>query len=331
MTEIEIVNIALENLAKTGIKGTLKKGAPKELDGEVDLLIDNQHCRLFIEVKRELRNHQLPQIQEFAKKYKNNFLVVAEKIFPKIKEELRHNQIPYLEVNGNLWLKKEKFFVWIDTNKELIAEKEKINRAFTKTGLRVIFHFLLDDENVNQTYRELANITRVGLGNINYVINGLKEEGYLIKLNKTKYKLINKKELIEKWMVAYKDRLKPALFIGRFKFLKDEDYIKWKQLQFKNRNTIWGGEPAGDILTNYLKPGELTIYTEETRAELIKNYRLIPDPKGNIQVYKKFWEVNNETNIAPPILAYVDLMNTGDPRNIETAQKIYNNVLQNKL
>jgi hypothetical protein len=331
MTELEIVNVALENLAKAGIKGVLKKGAPKELDGEVDLLINDQHCRQFIEVKRELRNHQLPKIQELAKKYKNNFLLIAERIFPKIKEELRTYQIPYIEGNGNIWLKKEKIFIWIDTNKELTAEKEKTNRAFTKTGLRVIFHFLLDDENVNQTYREMANITHVGLANINYVINGLKEDGYLIRLNKTKYKLIDKKELLEKWMVAYQDRLKPTLFIGRFKFLKDEEFIKWKQLQFKNHNTIWGGEPAGDILTNYLKPGELTIYTEETRAELIKNYRLIPDPKGNIQVYKKFWNINDETNIAPPILAYADLMNTGDPRNIETAQKIYQNALQDKL
>jgi hypothetical protein len=327
--EEKIVNMALENLALKGIKGTLRKGVLKELDGEIDLLIDNQLCRLFIEVKREIRNHQLPQIQELAKRYKNNFLLVGEKIFPKIKEELRNNQIPYLEANGNLWLKKENFFVWIDANKDLKIEKEKINRAFTKTGLRVIFHFLLDDENVNQTYRELANNTHVGLGNINYIINGLKEDGYLIKLSKTKYKLINKKELLEKWMVAYQERLKPTLFMGRFKFLKDEEYIKWKQLQFKNRNTIWGGEPAGDILTNYLKPGELTIYTEETRNDLIKNYRLIPDPNGNIQIYKKFWETNDETNIAPPILVYVDLMNTGDQRNIETAQKIYNDDLQN--
>ena len=80
-----------------------------------------------------------------------------------------------------------------------------------------------------------------------------------------------------------------------------------------------------------MKPAELTIYTEETRAELIKNYRLIPDPTGNIKVYKKFWNENDTGNAAPPLLAYADLMNTGDQRNMETANKIYDNVLQNKL
>jgi len=332
MKELEIVNKALENLAKNvQITGDWKDNAPKDLDGEINFLINNQHCKLYVEVKKELRNHQLQQIQALALKHKNHFILVAEKIFPKIKEELRQNEIPYLEANGNIWLKQGKTFLWIDTNKDFITEKEKINRAFTKTGLKVIFHFLLNDDNVNQTYRDLANITGVGLGNINYVINGLKETGHLLKLNKTKYKLINKKELLEKWIIAYEERLKPTLFMGTFKFMKPENFANWKKMQFKNENTIWGGEPAGDILTNYLKPAELTIYTEETRAELIKNYRLIPDPTGNIKVYKKFWDENEAGNTAPPLLAYADLMNTGDQRNIETANKIYNNVLQNKL
>jgi hypothetical protein len=332
MKELEIVNKALENLAKNiEITGDWNGVAPKDLDGEIDFLINNQHCKLYVEVKKELRNHQLQNIQALALKHKNHFIIVAEKIFPKIKEELRQNEIPYLEANGNIWLKNGKTFLWIDTNKDFNVEKEKINRAFTKTGLKVIFHFLLNDDNVNQTYRDLANITGVGLGNINYVINGLKETGHLLKLNKTKYKLINKKELLEKWMIAYEERLKPTLFMGTFKFMKQEDFANWKHMQFKNENTIWGGEPAGDILTNYLKPAELTIYTEETRVELIKNYRLIPDPVGNIKIYKKFWNENEAGNTAPPLLAYADLLNTRDPRNIETANKIYKNVLQNKL
>ncbi len=93
-----------------------------------------------------------------------------------------------------------------------------------------------------------------------------------------------------------------------------------------------GGEGAGDILTRYLKPAELIIYTLEQQKELIKNYRLVPDENGNIKVFQKFWkhdEVNY--NVAPPLLVYVDLMNTHDPRCIETAQKIYEEYLQGKF
>ena len=96
--------------------------------------------------------------------------------------------------------------------------------------------------------------------------------------------------------------------------------------------TLWGAEPAGDLLTDYLRPGELTMYTLEDKRELIKNYRLIPDEKGNVKVYQKFWnydEVND--NIVPPLLVYIDLMNTNDRRCKETAQKIYEQLLQNKF
>ncbi|MBS1633282.1 MAG: hypothetical protein JST10_11995, partial [Bacteroidetes bacterium] len=75
-----------------------------------------------------------------------------------------------------------------------------------------------------------------------------------------------------------------------------------------------------------------TLYTIENRNELIKNYRLIPYEKGNIKVYKKFWHLDDgPAQTVPPLLIYADLMNTNDRRCIETAQKIYDRFLQNKL
>jgi hypothetical protein len=64
---------------------------------------------------------------------------------------------------------------------------------------------------------------------------------------------------------------------------------------------------------------------KETRNELMRNYRLIPEPKGDVRIYKKFW--NNETNdnneAVPTLLTYVDLINTDDKRCLETAEMIY--------
>lgn len=158
-------------------------------------------------------------------------MVVANRIFPKIKEELRKNKIAYLETNGNIWLKQTGLLIWMDTQKPLPNIKNKATRAFTKTGRKVLFHFMLQENDVNRPYRDIANITEVGLGNINYVINGLKEMNFLIKLNKDEYKLINKKELLDKWITAYAERLKPILQIGTFRFVKQDDFNNWKNLQ----------------------------------------------------------------------------------------------------
>src|SRR5690606_11319598 len=111
-----------------------------------------------------------------------------------------------------------------------------------------------------------------------------------------------------------------------------DDFYNWKGIPLRNSKTYWGGEPAGALFTNYLRPEELTLYTAEERTDLIKNYRLVPDLNGNVKVYKKFWkydEVNDNT--VHPLLAYADLITKGDRRCTETAQKIYDEYLQNKL
>ncbi len=332
MTEFEIIHIALENLQKhAGITGKWDEHGPTELDGQVEMMVENHPIKFNTEIKQELRIHQLPKIIDQAKRF-GPLMVVANRIFPKIKEELRHHGIAYLETNGNIWIKQNGILLWLDVQKPLRDIKEKSNRAFTKTGLKVVFHLMLHEKDVNLPYRDIANITEVGLGNINYVITGLKEMGFLLKLNKDEYKLVNKMALLDKWITAYGERLKPALQTGTFRFLKEEDFANWKTLPLRNGKTWWGGEPAGDLFTNYLRPGELTLYTVETRNELIKNYRLIPDDSGKVKVYKKFWHYEEvHDNVVPPLLVYADLMNTGDRRCTETAQKIYDEFLQNKL
>ena len=51
-----------------------------------------------------------------------------------------------------------------------------------------------------------------------------------------------------------------------------------------------------------------------------------------MKVYKMFWKHdNNQQNTVPPLLIYADLMNIGDGRTIETAQKIYDEYIQVKL
>ncbi len=79
-----------------------------------------------------------------------------------------------------------------------------------------------------------------------------------------------------------------------------------------------------------MKPQYLTLYTLEPRNEIIKNYKLIPDPNGNVLVFENFWHGNNhEKNIVPTILAYADIVNQNDRRLTETAQKLFDGYLQN--
>ena len=325
MTKQEIIYLALENLEKKAhIKSKWVPSAKTGLDGKLMLQIEKTETRYNVEIKKELRSHHVPKIA-LINKENEPFMLVAGRLFPKVKEQLQQENIAYLEANGNIFIKNQGNLIWIDGNDPIRIENEAENRAFTKTGLKVVMLFLLDENWLNKTYRQLAEKSCTTIGNITHIFNGLKKDNILIPLSKKEYKLNNKKALLDKWIAAYELKLKPILKIGTFRFLKEEHFLNWKNVPLQNEKSYWGGEPAGDLLTNYLRPEELTLYTTESRNDLIKKYKLIPDDKGNIKVYQKFWAENE----MPPLLVYADLINTRDRRCFETAQKIYDEYLQN--
>src|SRR5205823_13865695 len=101
------------------------------------------------------------------------------------------------------YINNDDFVVWIDGQKNDEKEHTVTNRAFTKAGLKVVFHLLLDEELINLQYRELAKMAEVGLGNINNVMTGLKDMGYVLQLDNKRKKLQKKKELLDRWMDGF--------------------------------------------------------------------------------------------------------------------------------
>lgn len=333
MNEKEIIQHALDRLQGTEeIKATWIENTPNEtLDGQLALHINGQKIKFDVEIKKELRKIHLPKLEALDRDY-DQFMIVAPRIFPNIKKELRNRNIAYLEANGNIYFKENGIYLWLDVNAPIKVKNTNTNRAFTKTGLKVVYQFLLDEQLINNTYREIAERTDTGIGNITNIFNGLKDDGFLIPLTKNTHILDRKKELLDKWILAYEKLLKPQLFIGAYRFVDDNKFYNWADIALKEGATFWGGEPAGDIYTNYLRPEELTLYTTETRNEIMKNYRLVPDENGNVKIYEKFWYHDNEkNNVVDPLLAYIDLIMKGDRRCNETAHKIYDEQLQDRF
>ncbi len=334
MNENQIAQLALERLTeRTGLTGRWKP-LSHEIDGRLDLHFDNGEERFYTEVKKELRHHQVNQLLEMAKE-NIPFVVIAEKIFPALKEILRKHKIGYLDTAGNIFINTPDHYVWVDGHKPINEKKQATNRAFTKTGLKTVFYFLWNEQTINMPYRALAELTETALGNIKNVMEGLNEAGFILQLNNKKVVLQNKKELLDRWITGYRETLKPTLFIGAYKFWKREQVRQWHMLPLHMGETMWGGEPGGEFLTQYLQPEKLTLYTNEYRT-LMKDWILIPQDditEGDIFFYKKFWKNDpyGHENIAPPLLVYADLLITGDPRCVETADMIYKKYLKNEF
>jgi len=331
-TELKIIHMALDSLESNPLfKGMWKYVIDEGEDTEISLYARDRTLKFKTITRQEIRNRHLPLILEQAK-IKAPFMLIAGKIYPDVKESLRQNNITYLEANGNISLQHEDLFVWVDSNKPVNIKAGRNNRAFTKTGLKVLFHFLVNENILNIPYREIAELTATSLGNVTNVMNALKETGNLTETNLGKYKLKNKKQLLDKWVASYEELLKPIIEIGTFRFINEEDYQTWRRVPLENKKSLWGSEAGAHLLTGQLRPTDLVIYSNESRNDIINQYRMVRDNDGYIKVYQKFWNYDDfRSNIAPPIIIYADLLNLGDNNAIVAANRIYDDYLKEKI
>jgi len=299
----------------------------KQKDLYVDAVFMVNGKKLFVETKNEIRPIQVEHLNE-RKNHFGNLLVIANYITPNAKQLLKERGINYVDEQGNIWLKFKPIYIHIEGIPKQKTPKQKKNRAFTKAGIKVVFQLLLDKDLVNTTYRNIAEKAEVALGTIPKVVEGLQEEGFLIKKNKDQWVMTNHAELLTRWQEEYAQRLKPTLFVKRYRPTDANFHVNWRKLQLQH-DTVWGGEPAADLLTNYLKPEQYILYTHQHQQDIMKAYRWIPDEEGEIFIYKKFWNTPlDNNNQAPALLIYAELMDTKDSRCIETATMIYEQYLQ---
>lgn len=180
---------------------------------------------------------------------------------------------------------------------------------------------------INAPYRTLANASATALGNIGPFIGELKKEGYVRSYHKDMLFIENKEQLRNKWIELFSSVLRPKLKIGTFRFMGTEGVAEgWKNVPAIH--FLWGGEAAGALMTDYLRPQKLTIYTTYPKMQLMKELKLVPDEAGQVELMEAFWKEDELDHPAktlrtvPPLLAYAELATSLDSRNRETAEKI---------
>jgi hypothetical protein len=273
-------------------------------------------------------------IKEAEQKDKLPIILIADYIPLDIAKEFNLLGINYIESSGNTYLKQNNLWLFISGQKRLKASKTQQSRAFQETGIKLILGLLGKPELINCTYREISEKIEISLASTGYVMQELTVLNFLLKTN-DKRVLKNKKQLVNRWVIAYHDVLRPRILKRKMRFVDKASYANWKGIklnQTKEIKTLWGGEPAAAILTNHLKPSFFSIYTTNSWQECAKNLGLVPDENGDVEILQMFWNFINlkekDLAIVPPILIYADLINSANDRNVETAEIVFDNELQ---
>jgi hypothetical protein len=301
--------------------------------------IPENGVRFVVEIKKWANQANLGavinQIKNIAEP--GHGLFVADYINPNMGERLKQADIQFIDTAGNAYINQKPLYVYIKGNKPqqdtATIQKLKTDRAFQPTGMKVIFAFLRNKELINAPYRDIADQAQVALGAVGWVIRDLTAQGFLLEGTKKKQReLANFDLLLDKWVEAYPHKLKEKHKIGVFT-TDNPDW--WKTINPEEFDAQWGGEIAAAKYTNYLNPKHAIVYiNRKNMTNFLQVARLRkPEPheRPDIQIdlIEPFWNTKanlrmnlEQMGLAHPIITYADLIETGDTRNLDTANRL---------
>lgn len=265
-------------------------------------------------------------------------LLVTDYVSRPMAERLRDLGIAFVDMAGNAWLQKPPVVIHVEGRKP-VGEPVPAprNRAFHAAGLRVIFALLCRPERFRAPLREIAEAAGVGHATVGWVMQGLKEAGYVIERGKGRGRKRyprNLPRLLEEWAAAYTRTLRPTLLLGRYAPGAKTAPDWWRKVDPVATDLLLGAEPAAAQLTDYLQPGTITFYGEGVPGRVIAENRLVRDEAGTIEFRHRFWrfhENDGDEGLTPPVLVYADLLATDNARCIETARMIHERYLAGPL
>ena len=331
-SETEVLQKAVQAFRRaTGIGVRVQRLQPRRgrtwADATLRFEFPHAERRFDAEVKQTLDTQTLGQAIEQMKRLPEKALLVAKYVNPNMAERLKGMDVPFLDTLGNAYLNAQPVFIYMKGQAAQRFPRERPTRAFVPAGLKVVFALLCRQGLTGEPFRTIAQTTHVALGTVAWVMDDLERLGHILVMGKHGRRLIRKRQLLERWVGAFPNQLRPKLFLGTFAAPHPK---WWEQTRFRDFHAYWGGEPAAARITRYLKPELITVYTRDKPARLQAACRLRTDPRGNVEILQAFWDIAldwTDPEIVHPLLVYADLLATGDARNIETARRIYDEQL----
>lgn len=258
----------------------------------------------------------------------NPTVLAAEYVTPPVADDLRAQGQPFADTVGNAWLPAPLVFI---TGRKPATKPvpAAAGRADTPAGLKVLFALLCDPALANAPHRAIAAAAGVALGGVPAVLQDLQQLGHLVVLGKRR-RLDATRRVLDAWAQAYARRLRAKTLQGVY---LTPGFDTWTTWALDPAEALWGGEPAASLLTNYLRPGVLTIYAQRLPTPLMARQRMTRahgQTERTLEWRKPFWgqlPAGPRPDAVPTVLVYADLLATGDGRCIETAHVLYEQYL----
>lgn len=311
--------------------------APPGLKSEYDYTFkltpsSGKSVHVVAEFKKNLRPTILPLIHaRFAGAASAYKMLVSDYISPAIADKLKEQKTWFADETGNIYIDiPGRIFIFNVGNKRKAVAK--VTPLVSAANARVFFFLLKSGAKVTGSYRHLANEAVVSLGKMSQAIKELQRRRIIV-IQKSGLEILQPLKLLELWVQSYTEKLKPQMHKGTYTWKHGNDFSQLETPGNYPGGATWiGGERAAELMTDYLKPDSMDLWTQEENIhQLSKSYKLMESARGHIRIYTVFSETMSGGDaegkdfmlqLVHPLIVYADLLGIPDARCHETAQML---------
>ena len=256
---------------------------------------------------------------------KQAHLLVAPYIASPMGQHLADHGLSYADAVGNLHLLGP-------SGRGLVAHVEgKVQqRALAVRGLGVPAHLvnfalLAKPALLEAPIREVATAAGVSKSSVANQLARLSAQGF-VATTRENARLVRPRDLLDRWLNAYAESVRPRWRVGRFHAQSDVDGLQ-RSLPDALAGTTWALSGAGAAwrMTRFYRGEQTVLLVDSPPHDLAKRLRALPSESGELTVLEVGMPLafdGVEPNLAHPLLVYSELLASQDPRARDAAEGI---------
>ena len=285
-----------------------------------------KHCLRAEEKRSHLGRALLGDVVSRLGNAKTPWLLLAPYVSRPTAARLVEKGIAFVDRVGNCHLDLGGAFVAHVTGRRPASEQTR-RGGFRAPAYRVLFLFLADPTRVASPMRHVAALAEVGVGTVANVMARLREERFVVD-TRSGPRLVASEALLDRWVSAYADVLRPHLLQGRFELPAGNrrNPEAWIEQALGDRQAwAFGGSAGAYQLTRHYRGEETVLHVSEAPTDLARRLRALPHRDGTLIVVRAPLPRALEgprARVAHPLLIYAELLHTGTSRALETARDV---------
>jgi hypothetical protein len=206
--------------------------------------------------------------------------------------------------------------------------------GFRAPAYKVLFVLLADTNRTAAPLREVARLAGVSLGTVAAVMKRLRTERFIVG-PRSKPQMVGATVLLDRWVSAYADLLRPRLVAGRYDTGSADPEVVEAGIQTALANRVpWalGGTAAGHRLTRHYRGEETVLHIASgAEATVIRRLKALPRRDGNMLLVHPPAPLALQgplPHVAHPLLVYAEMLCAPSPRAAEAAREIRDRFLK---